>query len=172
MSRVELVPFVRSHFAELASWFPTEADAIQWGGPKIRFPVDDTQLAAMLRNGEGADPARICRSALVGGNIVGHAQAALDRRDGIARLARVAIAPPRRGARLADQMLRLLLGELFGDDAFDRVELNVYADNAPAIALYRRLGFKEEGIRRSSVRVGAQRWDTMIMGMFRDEWRG
>jgi hypothetical protein len=45
---MELKPFSQEHFSLLASWFPTEADLIQWGGSKLRFPLDDAQMNANL----------------------------------------------------------------------------------------------------------------------------
>nr|WP_313618177.1 GNAT family protein [Agrobacterium sp.] len=50
------------------------------------------------------------------------------------------------------------------------MELNVYTWNAPAIRTYAKVGFVPEGVRRSSVQVGDERWDTAIMGMLRAEW--
>lgn len=44
-------------------------------------------------------------------------------------------------------MLELVLAEAFSIDVMERVELNLYAWNAPAIATYERLGFQTEGVR-------------------------
>lgn len=49
-------------------------------------------------------------------------------------------------------------------------ELNVYMFNEPALRTYQSLGFKLEGVRRSSTRVGDQRWDTGMMALLRSEW--
>ena len=43
--------------------------------------------------------------------------------------------------------------------------------NQPALRTYEALGFKLEGVRRASTRVGEQRWDTGIMGLLRREWQ-
>jgi RimJ/RimL family protein N-acetyltransferase len=67
-------------------------------------------------------------------------------------------------------MLRLVVRQAFAPAEIKRVELNVYAGNAPAIRSYERLGFKAEGVRRSSTIVGRERWDTAIMGLLREEW--
>jgi hypothetical protein len=45
---MELRPFTRNHFKTLAFWFPTEADLIQWGGSKLRYPLDDAQLNMIM----------------------------------------------------------------------------------------------------------------------------
>lgn len=43
--------------------------------------------------------------------------------------------------------------------------------NAAAIRTYESLGFTLEGVRRSSTRVGDERWDTGMMGLLASEWR-
>lgn len=49
----------------------------------------------------------------------------------------------------------------------DRVYLEVFATNANAIQLYRKLGFVEEGVRSKDIKLGPGRYmDTMTMGKF------
>lgn len=165
-----LIPFAPDHFPTLTSWFATEGELVRWGGPMVAFPLDAPQLQAMLDERRGEPPARLCWMAVQGDETVGHVQLAFDWRHGNARLSRVAVAPGLRGRSLATPMLRLALDEAFGCPTIERVELNVYSWNAPAIRAYRRLGFIAEGTRRSSVRVGAERWDTAVMGLLRAEW--
>lgn len=144
-----------------------------WGGPDVRFPLDAPQLDAMVAEGGSKPPGRLCWmvDATGAGGIIGHAQLAFDWRNGNARLGRVAVAPPARGQRLARPMLTPVIGEAFAFPEIERVELNVYPFNAAAIRTYEALGFAHEGIRRSSVRVGQERWDTAHMGLLRAEWQ-
>lgn len=168
---MKLVPFSQGHFETLAGWFPGEADLVQWGGPFVRFPLDGPQLEAMLAETRAAPPTRLCWMAEADGSAIGHAQLGIDWRNGVALLSRVAIAPQARGRRLAKPMLRLVLKAAFAMPDIARVELNVYTWNQPAIRTYERLGFRMEGVRRSSARVGDERWDTAIMGLLREEWQ-
>lgn len=169
---VKLVPLSEAHFGTLVSWFPAEADLIQWGGPFLTFPLDAHQLEAMLAEARTTPPTRLCWMAGDAGSALGHAQLGFDWRNGVALLSRVAIAPQARGCGLAVPMLRLVLQEAFAASDIARVELNVYTWNQAAIRTYERLGFRIEGVRRSSARVGNERWDTAIMGLLREEWRG
>jgi ribosomal protein S18 acetylase RimI-like enzyme len=44
--------------------------------------------------------------------------------------------------------------------------LEVFAHNGPAIGLYRKCGFVEEGRRmRQYRRASGERWDTIVMGL-------
>ncbi len=165
-----LVPFTAKDFATLAAWFASEAEVVRWGGPAVRHPLDAAQLQAMLDEGSGERPARLAWSAMEDGAVVGHVQLGLDRRHGNATLSRVAIAPAARGRGLAAPMLELVLEEAFERLGMERVELSVYTFNAPAIRTYERLGFVREGVRRSSVRIGDERWDTAIMALIRGEY--
>lgn len=71
-----------------------------------------------------------------------------------------------RGAGLGDAMLRIALAWAAAHPAISRVELQVFADNARAIALYSKHGFVEEGRRRKYMRVGDTYLDDLVMGTF------
>lgn len=103
--RLELAPLSRDHFATISSWFICAREVAVWAGPSSVFPVDDAHLEAMLAETEGRPPRRIARIALLDGEVVGHAQLAIDWRAGTATLERVAVAPRRRGAGLAARFL-------------------------------------------------------------------
>lgn len=166
-----LKPFTAQHHATLSSWFGNQMQVVQWGGPGLIYPLDSAQLDSMIADGEGVHPKRRCWMAEDGSATpIGHVQLAYDWENGVARLARVAIAPAMRGRRLSIPMLRLVLAEAFADAAIERLELNVYSWNVAAIRTYSKLGFVPEGVRRSSVKVDDERWDTAIMGMLRREW--
>ena len=51
---------------------------------------------------------------------------------------------------------------------FTRIELTVYAGNPRAAALYRKLNFVEEGLKRRSVRIDGQYFDEILMARVRD----
>lgn len=167
---MELVQFTQEHFATLASWFPTEADLIQWGGPALRHPLDEAQMEAMLAEARMMPPGRLCWMGIHKNHLAGHAQLAFDWKHGNAKLARVAIAPLMRGQDLAVAMLRLVMAQAFQPSVIMRLELNVYDFNQAAMRVYRSLGFQEEGNRRSSVIIAGRRHDTIMMGMLRSEW--
>jgi RimJ/RimL family protein N-acetyltransferase len=160
-------PFTESDFGVVRAWFPTEPALIQWGGPDIRFPLTDLQLAEMHREGDGQRPNRWLLSGVMGASIVAHSQVALDWRHGVARLSRVAINPDFRGRGLAILFLEKIIALIFDRSEFVRIELNVYTFNTAAIKTYRKLGFAEEGVRRSAVKVGMERRDTAMFGLLR-----
>lgn len=168
---LHLVPFAPEHFTVLSDWFASQADVVQWGGPLLAFPLNDEQLQAMLAEGDTVPPTRLCWMAEHGSLLVGHAQLSFDWCNGNALLARVAVAPRARGQGLAGPMLRLVLEQAFSWPEIERIELNVYAWNTPAIRSYERLGFRAEGVRRASALVDGERWDTAIMGLLRPEWQ-
>ncbi|MEN4918470.1 GNAT family protein [Achromobacter spanius] len=166
-----LRPFATSDFSLLTSWFKSLPDVVQWGGSHLSFPLTDDQLSAMLAQGQKEPPERRCWMACRDGSAVGHAQLAYDWQDGNARLGRVAVAPTERGRGQARPMVALMIDEAFRMPGIERLELNVYMFNTPAIRTYERLGFTLEGVRRSSTRAGDARWDTGMMGLLRSEWQ-
>lgn len=169
---IVLEAFAPEHFEALTGWFHSDAELIQWAGPTLDFPLDRAQCAAMLAETQGDLPERLIWSARSAeGRIVGHVQMALDRRNGIGRPGRVGIAPDARGRGFGFSMLAAVVDQTFAMEGMERLELNVYTFNTPAIRTYEKLGFVHEGVRRSCARVGDERWDMAMMGLLKTEYQ-
>jgi UDP-4-amino-4,6-dideoxy-N-acetyl-beta-L-altrosamine N-acetyltransferase len=73
--------------------------------------------------------------------------------------------PAARGKGLAAEASRLLLAYAFGALTLRRVYLHVFAGNADALRLYRRVGFQPEGVLRQHVRKGDEFLDVAVMAV-------
>lgn len=164
---MDLIPFSPSHFPVLYTWFENEQDIVQWGGPLLHYPLDESQLHDIWEESQVIPPKRLSWMASHENRLVGHAELSFDWRNGNATLGRVVINPPDRGRHLADPMLKLVMGKAFDYPEIIRLELNVYTFNQNAILVYEQLGFVHEGVRRSSVLVDGKRWDTAVMAIVR-----
>jgi RimJ/RimL family protein N-acetyltransferase len=78
--------------------------------------------------------------------------------------------PAARGRGIGADAMLTLLRHLFLDRDAHRAWLTVIATNAPAIALYRKLGFQDEGVARRQVRVDGVLADQLVMGMLQREF--
>ena len=74
-----------------------------------------------------------------------------------------------RGRGLGRALLDRALEE--GLRTLERIELEVFASNTRAVALYRRCGFREEGCRRDARKIDGAYDDILLLGMLRAEWR-
>jgi RimJ/RimL family protein N-acetyltransferase len=168
----KLVPFSEAHFDCLSGWFSSEREVAQWGGSTLSFPLDRAKLGIMSDHRESERPVLLCWMVEHAGRFVGHAQLILDWHNGNARLARVVVAPDKRGQGLAVPMLRQIIWETFALPGMERVDLHVFDWNIPAVRTYERLGFSREGVQRACIRFENERWDMMLMGLLRSEWQG
>ncbi len=167
---MKLIPFKPEDFPILISWFHSEAEVVQWGGPMMHYPLDETQLQDLLDECDTTPPRRMCWMVMEHGLEIGHIELWFDWRNGNATVQRVAINPEHRGLGYSKQMMQLVMEQAFTFPEIFRLELNVYSFNTTAIKTYTRVGFKHEGTRRSSTLVGDERWDTAIMAILRDEY--
>jgi RimJ/RimL family protein N-acetyltransferase len=65
---------------------------------------------------------------------------------------------------------RLILELAFERLNFNRVYLYVYEYNERARHVYEKVGFRVEGRLRQDMFVDGRYWDTIVMGILRDEW--
>jgi len=72
-----------------------------------------------------------------------------------------------RGQGLGKALLEACIRKAFAN-GLTRIELEVYADNANAIALYRRLGFVEEGLKRRARVFDGRSQDLLLMALLQD----
>ena len=66
---------------------------------------------------------------------------------------------------------RLLVGYAFETLNLNRVWLHVFEDNERAIRCYEKVGFKREGLLRQDYYRAGRYWNTIVMGILREEWQ-
>ena len=75
------------------------------------------------------------------------------------------IIPELRGRGIGSRLLSATLdhAKKFG---LEKVELNVYTSNIPAVALYKKFGFKEEGLIKNYRKLDGRYFDCLSMAKF------
>jgi len=72
-----------------------------------------------------------------------------------------------RGEGIGTALLETFLSWAKGQQILEKVCLAVHADNEPAIALYQKLGFEIEGVRRRETQMGPDQYvDAILMAKF------
>jgi RimJ/RimL family protein N-acetyltransferase len=103
----------------------------------------------------------------LGGRCIGEARLHHVDAAGEAWLALGLFAPEHRGRGLGTEAVRLLLAHAVGALGLATVRVRVLAFNAPALACYRRCGFREVG--REPVTLGAEAAEDVLMAVTREE---
>ena len=171
--RVRLLPLEERDLSGILEAISSLEDLVQWSGPSsFSFPLDHSQLAAYLE--KSRRPGSACRAfrAVDGkGRCFGMIEIGLmDRDNQSASLCRVLIYPHERKRGLCLPMIREALRLSFEDLGMRRIDLRVYSFNSAAVRCYERAGLVVEGILRKGQRVGDCVWDTVLMGILREEW--
>jgi len=65
---------------------------------------------------------------------------------------------------------RTLITAAFNEFEFDRIDGDVIKSNRLGYAIHRRLGFKQEGVRRKAFRNGDIQDDIIMMAILKEEW--
>lgn len=120
-------------------------------------PWSERSVAAELEN-----PLSLWLVALLGRTVVGYvgSQSVMEQAD----MMNIAVNPDYRRRGIAESLIERLVAEL-NDKQVSSLTLEVRASNAPAIALYRKLGFSQVGKRPNYYRN--PREDALIL---RKEW--
>ena len=75
-----------------------------------------------------------------------------------------------KGKGFSTEALQLTLSFAFNELGIHRVWLKVRTDNRPALSLYKRIGFIEEGILRDSIFKNGKYHDLAVLSLLKDEF--
>ena len=111
--------------------------------------------------------------ALHEGKVVGWCDVVRDERPGRTHVGRlgIGILPGYRGRKIGPRLLAATIADAF-QKGVTRIELEVYAGNARAIALYRKFGFVEEGRKRHARCLDGVCEDSICMALLKTDKRG
>ena len=106
------------------------------------------------------------------GTVIGHIElAAIDRRNGSARVCRVLVGDPAyRGRGVGTVMMEKIVEIGFCRLGLHRIELAVFDFNTSAIRCYEKVGFVKEGHLRECRKADDGYWSFYIMAILRHEW--
>jgi RimJ/RimL family protein N-acetyltransferase len=168
--RIALRPARPDDAEEMARWFADLASLAEWGGPEVRFPLTDDQVAAWIEEGSNERP-RICFTAVDDGDRpVGHVQFLRDPPRRWARLGRFGIAPARRGKGFGRALFDAAVRMAFDEFEVERLALAVVPTNERAFRLYLGSGFSDEGATPGSWTVGGKPYVMHTMSLTRPDW--
>jgi RimJ/RimL family protein N-acetyltransferase len=164
---VSLVAMEESDVPRVAGWINDER--IGWFNG-ARFPVSLAEQAAWFRNVQGDRSKNKLLIASPEGERVGMVSLfRIDPRNQNAEIG-VYVAPEHQGRGYARAALRLMLNFAFRELNLHRVYCTILAYNAASLALFERLGFREEGRRREHVFAGGAFVDEVLMSVLRRDW--
>ena len=151
-----LHPATLGDVTRAASWVTSAAECEFWAGPRVPYPIDLRTLPALI------DFAHVqTYSILEAGELLAFGQlVSKGRRRG--HLARLIVSPAHRGRGLGETLVRGLIEEARAAN-HRVVSLNVDPRNAPAIALYRKVGFEEAERPRDEPDSSGSRYLTMML---------
>jgi RimJ/RimL family protein N-acetyltransferase len=105
------------------------------------------------------------------GNVVGWCDIMRYRTEGFRHCGRLGMGllPAMRGRGLGRRLAEAAIQAAFAG-GMERIELEVFASNESAIALYDRLGFVREGLKRNARKLDGVYDDSVLMVLARESW--
>jgi RimJ/RimL family protein N-acetyltransferase len=171
---LKLRPTRPDDLEHILRWVDSYPALVQWAGPQVfRYPVTSQQFSAYLDTAQGAAPASEILTGIdvLSGVPVAHGELGMiNREQETASLCRILTDPALRGRGIGRALVHALLVRGFNELELRRIDLRVYAHNAPAIMCYTREGFVKEGVLRQGTRVGDDLWDVVLMSVLKNEW--
>lgn len=168
---VALAPLRAEDSATLYEWINDRALVILNGAYR---PVSDADHRAWFESVRGRADMVIFGIRLVeGGRLIGSCQ--LHSIHPVHRAAELQIRIGRaeqRGRGFGTHAVRLLLRFAFRDLNLNRVQLYVFASNAPALRAYEKAGMAREGVLRQAVFIDGEYRDVVVMSALAEDHAG
>jgi RimJ/RimL family protein N-acetyltransferase len=171
---IELKYFTEGDIPQLISWIDSPEFLLQWSGTGFTYPLTHQQLIKYLgeANKEGSEIQAFKVVHVESSKVIGHISlGSINLHNRNARMCRVLIGDEEmKGKGLAPLMIKELLNIAFVKFGLHKVSLAVYDFNTPALKLYKKMGFRTEGLIREASRIGNDYWSYYEMSILDREW--
>lgn len=162
---VEIAVLERHHLEKLRYWRNQQAVWQNFTNPLM---INEEEQEAWFKQ-QSLDPAKQYYAVMNEGEFVGSVW--MDEWDKINRSCRVGIfiVPHAQRMGIGQEALGGFIRYLLEDVGIHRIWLLVIDDNKPAIGLYKKLGFKEEGRQKEAIFRGGKWHDYIMYSLLEDE---
>ncbi|CAH0539702.1 GNAT family N-acetyltransferase [Vibrio marisflavi] len=157
--RAELADFLPKDFKLLINWIDSSELNYLWGGPKFEFPLTIEQLQQHYTQVQAKPFLLIVRNEAVGFCELYKVSKTEY------RVCRVFVSPAHRGKGYGAKILDLVISKAKNKYSSQRLLLNVFAHNKPAIACYEKLGFRTYDIVSDIRSFNGNNWDLVRMSI-------
>jgi putative acetyltransferase len=162
---ISIVPIAESHAASFREGLDIVAREKRYLAQVEAPPLE--RMQDFVRQSVANDAVQFV--ALDGGRVVGWADifpawpTATAHRGGLG----MGVLPEYRGRGIGRRLLEACIAKAWAQ-GITRIELEARADNAAAIGLYERLGFKREALKRRGMRFDGEYYDVVEMSLLKD----
>jgi RimJ/RimL family protein N-acetyltransferase len=163
MDDVRIVAAAEAHVESFHRCLDQVARERRYLGFLAAPPLEDTRAyLRSLRDGSGLQVVAVDDA----NDVVGWCDVVSGSREGFRHSWRLGMGllPDVRGRGIGERLARAAIDAAIERGA-ERIELEVFRSNSRAIALYERLGFQHEGVRRRARKLDGQYDDDVLMAM-------
>lgn len=167
---ITLHHFTPDDFQRLMGWIESEKFLTQFAGQIFEYPLTEEQLKKYYNTLNR----KVFTVKLQETNtIIGHCELGnIDLKHRSATLCRLLIGEKTlRGKGFGQETVLETLRYGFEELGLHRIEVNVFSFNKGAIELYKKMGFKEEGVMRDYCRVQNEYWSCLKMSILAPEFK-
>ncbi|MFC7322794.1 GNAT family N-acetyltransferase [Halobacillus campisalis] len=170
---IKLEYFTQSDFDHLIGWIDSPEFLLQWAGPNFTYPLTTDQLMHYIGNANTKNAPvfvyKVVDEAV--DQTIGHISLKIDRQNKAGRIGKVLVSEEARGKGIAGVMIEKILYKCFAELHLHKVGLGVFDFNEPAIRVYKKAGFKVDGLLRDHRKYNNEYWGLYEMSMLHSEWK-
>lgn len=160
---------LRGEDAEALYPMLSDADVMRWWSSGPHDSPDET--AAYLCHNAAEGQGHLCWAITAGDDVARGWVILSNRRPGVAEIGYI-IARDRWGDGIAHEAVGRVIDHGFAAMSLRRIVADTDPENAPSVALLKRLGFQREGLLRDEWETHIGIRDSLIYGLLRGEWNG
>lgn len=167
-SILKIRPYIRDHdYESLEKWIDSEKVHALWCANLIPYPMTKSSFHHLLDQGERdwKDSAYVATED--DGTMTGFFCCCVDGQTNTGFLKFVIVDPQKRGHGFGQTMLRMALHDIFYAQGAESVQLNVFAENAPAKHCYEKAGFAERSVEQNVFPYQGALWSRCNMIAFK-----
>lgn len=164
-------PFCPEDASKVAAWMSTSAADLFMVSSSLAFPVTADTL---IKRAKEADPDehKFYSVFLAGSDtIAGYFEIKnINSQHSIGTGAHIILSPEYRGKGMGKDLVGLIAKVAFLSLGLYRISLSVHTTNQPAIAVYKKSGYVQEGLLREVLLFGGKRYSLYQMSLLQSEW--